>query len=95
MSRDLTSDIFVENREGMLLFYIEAEFTEPMDESVLVNFLKMAVTMIYVNGKACFPDEITELVDGGLGHIFALLCVFRGDLYSVGATFSGWPPAQR
>jgi hypothetical protein len=79
----------------MLLFYIEAKFTEPMDESVLINFLKMAGTMINVNGKACFPDEITEVVDGGLGHVFVLLGVFCGDLHSVGATFSGWPPAQR
>ena len=84
--------IFVVNRDGMLLFHVEAELPKPVSEGVLINLLQMAVSMVLMDGVSRFADQVTQLKDRShddlgsqvlrtskaLLHFFAISALFCG-----------------
>jgi len=88
--------ILIINMEWILLFYIQAKPAEAMSERILVNLFHVTVPQKAMNRRTGFTDLSAERnnlwIMVRLG--FCDFCAFCGH-YSVEATFSGWPPAQR
>jgi hypothetical protein len=55
--------VFIEDVESVLLHDIQALFAKAMGESVFVNFLIVAVTMIFLKGKGRLSQLITKNED--------------------------------
>lgn len=68
------SSVFVLHRQRMLLLDRDAVLPEPIHQSVFVNLLEMAASMVLVNCKTCFPNDVTKRVDVVPSHFCAFLC---------------------
>jgi len=55
--------VFIEDVQRVLLHNLETLFAKTVDESVLVNFFVVAVTMIFLKGKGGFPHLIAKNED--------------------------------
>ena len=74
------SAVLVVNVKWVLLEYIKPLLSQPVDKSVFVDFLSVAVTVVAMEGKTRFPDDITKLVymREFHGSVFVSFRVFRG-----------------
>ena len=70
--------VFVVNIKRVLLYYVDALFAQAMSERVLVDFFEMSVTMIFMNGKRCFSDDVAEFEYVRGSHDLCFLLVAGG-----------------
>src|SRR5690606_27662631 len=69
--------VFVVNVQGVLLPDLQALFAKPVGQSVFIHLFRVPVPMVFVQGKRGFPDDVAELIDGGVGfHFFVFFCAF-------------------
>lgn len=72
------SSVFILDCEWILLLHLQSLFSESVGQGFFINFLEMATTMVFVNGKAGFPDSVAQLVNRHLISPFCALGVFCG-----------------
>jgi hypothetical protein len=71
--------VLVIDVKRMLLENLQTVFAEAVCETILVDFLGMALAMVFMQGKASFTDDVAELVYVFEPHaIFVTSRVFRG-----------------
>lgn len=91
--------IFVKYGEWPLLFYLKPELAKSISQSILINFLEMAIAEILVHSKRSFSNDIAKLTNAflishikwllGFGYGFLWpLVPFRGNLESLSLWFS-------
>lgn len=51
--------VFIINFQRELLFYIQPGFSQTMSQCILINFLKMSMSMVFMDRISSFPNRIT------------------------------------